>query len=229
MVKLNSYIASGLVICFALLLCNCTKTKHRDYIDLDNDSAIIKHYNFLPGTYWIYRDVFSGRTDSFYVRNNYHTEQAEQYTLYNYHFITIAEINTDNTNPGDSANWIFDYEGVQVMMEYDYTAYVYGWKNQIQFKPLFRYPFLYGDQFSRYDTAALTQIDSSVIVNGLPFYNVAHVYHEANPDPSAGNNITKLQDMFYLNDSVGMVEISLNHPDHGINRDWRLIKYNIVR
>jgi hypothetical protein len=230
MAKINYYIASGLGICFALMLCNCSKTKHRDYVELDTDSAIIKHFNFLPGTYWIYKDEYNGRIDSFYVRSNYYTTQTESQTDYRYHFVIIAEVNGDGSNPADSANWVFDYEGVQVMMEYDYTTYVYGWKNQIQFKPLYRFPFLYGDQLSKYDTAAITQVDSFILINGLSFYQVAHVYHQADPAPASINNyITKLQDMFYINDSVGMVEITLNHPNHGISHDWRLLRYKIVR
>ena len=224
MAKMKSYIALAIFAGFAITLCNCTKSKKRDYVELDTDSAVIKHFNFQPGTYWIYVDAFSGRTDSFYVRSNVYATQTEAYNIYDYHFITIAELNVDNSNPGDSANWVFDYEGTQIMMDYNYTTDAWGWKNDIQFRPLFRYPFLYGDQQSRYDTAAVTQIDSFFIVNGLSFYNVAHGYHSSNADSSQGPNITKLQDLLYVNDSVGMVEMTLNRPYHNINREWQLLR-----
>jgi hypothetical protein len=114
-------------------------------------------------------------------------------------------------------------------MDYDYTTFAWGWKNEIQYRPLFRYPYVFGSQESRYDTASLTQIDSALIINGQPYYNVAHVYHSSNADSTEGTNITKLQDVFYLNDSVGLIEMTLNHPYHSINRDWKLLRCNIVK
>jgi hypothetical protein len=229
MAKLTSVILLALIAVFAFSLTHCTKSKQRDYVELDDDSSVIKHFNFLPGTYWIYKDAFSGRIDSFYVRSNRYAKQEEAYTVYDYHFITIVELNMDHTAPADSANWVFDYEGNQVMMDYDYTTFAWGWKNEIQYRPLFRYPYVFGSQESRYDTASLTQIDSALIINGQPYYNVAHVYHSSNADSTEGTNITKLQDVFYLNDSVGLIEMTLNHPYHSINRDWKLLRCNIVK
>lgn len=197
---------------------------------MDTDSSVIKHLNFMPGTYWIYNDLISGRTDSFYVRSNEYQPQSETYNIYNYHLITIAEVNVDGTNPGDSANWVFSYQGTRIMADYDYTVNAYGWKNQIQFAPLYMYPFQLGDMMGRNDSSFVTQVDTVFSVNGLVFRNVAHVYHHSDVDSSvAGANITKLDDWFYVNDSVGLVTMILSHPDHHINHFWQLVRYNIVK
>jgi len=229
MAKLRIFIVLAICAGFAFSLGSCHKSKSREYVELDTDSGVIKHFDFQVGTYWVYVDAFSGRTDSFYVRSNVYTPQTETYNVYDYHFITIAELNIDNSNPGDSANWVFNYQGTDIMMDYDYTTFAWGWKNEIEFRPLFKYPFAYGNQYGQFDTVSITQVDSAFSVNGLTFYKVAHVYHYSNADSTEGPNITKLQDMFYISDSVGMVEITLNHPYHNINRDWQLLRYKIVK
>ena len=218
------------LVCFAFMVSNCSKTKPRDFVQMDTDSAVDARFNFKPGSYWIYVDSISGRTDSFFVRSNAYVEQSETYDVYNYHIVTIAELNLDGSNPADSANWLYNFQGTQVVMDYDYTINPYGWVHQIEYDPLFMYPFLFGDLKAKYDTASIVTVDSFYKVNGLKFYNVAHVYHYSNVDSTTGGpTITKYTDWFYVNDSVGMIRMQLNHPEHNINRVWLLKRYKIVK
>ncbi|MCD6013620.1 MAG: hypothetical protein K0Q79_3482 [Flavipsychrobacter sp.] len=221
-----------LFIGFVAIFSNCKKPdQRRDYVEMDIDSAVKARLNFLPGTYWIYRDSLTGRIDSFYVRSNEYQEQSETYVVYKYHLITIAEVNIDGTAPADSANWVFDYRATKIIANYNYTTFDYGWKNQILFEPLFLYPYSYGDLKGKYDTTALTQIDSFYSVNGLPFYDVAHVYHFSDFGTVSTGVVSRarLTDWFYVNDSVGMIRMKLDHADHNIHHDWCLLRYNIVR
>ncbi len=221
-----------LFFCIIAAFSNCKKpdTK-RDYVDLDIDSAVKARLNFLPGTYWIYKDASTGRVDSFYVRSNEYQDQMETYVVYKYHIITIAQVNIDGTAPADSANWVFDYRSTKIVANYNYTTFDYGWKNQILFEPLFLYPYSFGDIKGKNDTAAITMISDTMNINGLHFDRVAEVYHFSD-DGSVSSGIvnrTRLTDWFYVNDSVGMIRMVIDHWDHDIHHDWGLIRYNIVR
>lgn len=220
------------IICLSGTISSCKKKKQeRDVTEMDTEPAVKARLDFKPGTYWIYLDSLNGRVDSFYVRSNEYVQLAETYAVYNYHLITVAQVNMDGTAPADSANWIYSYQGTKIMVDYNYTTYSYGWKNQIQFHPLFLYPYSLGDLKGKYDTTALTQIDSFYSVNSLPFYNVASIYHFSDDGAVSTGvvNRTRYTNWFYVNDSVGIVRMNINHPDHGIRHDWCLLRYNIVK
>lgn len=55
-------------IVFAFLFTACSKKQGPSYYYLSSDAK--KHFYFKPGSYWIYCDSISGRTDSFYLRNS---------------------------------------------------------------------------------------------------------------------------------------------------------------
>jgi len=228
MSKLSIFIPILVVIGF--VLSDCKKHKHLPFIEMDNDSGVITHFNFQPGTYWIYRDGLNGRIDSFYVRDNRFVPTDENTVTYNYHYITIAELNLDGSNPADSANWIFNYEGTKLMANYDYSPVVYGWRHQVLYQPLYVYPFFPGeDMKSVTDTASITKVDTAYTINGLTFNHAAHIYHFSNKDSTAGPFITPYTDSLVVNDSVGMIRISINHPLHHVQHDWQLIRFNIIR
>ncbi len=219
-----------ILLCLILALGSCHKSVHKDVVDMDTDSGVIKHFNFLPGTYWIYNDLVSGRLDSFYVRSNDYQLQGETYNIYKYHIITLAEVNIDGKNPADSSNWTFNYQGTRIMLDYEYATNPYGWKYLINYAPMYMYPFHLGDMMGRNDSSNVIQIDSVYAVNGQFFYNVAQVYHHCDPDSTtSGINITKLDDWFFMNDSVGMVTMVIKHPHHGVDHLWQLLRYKIVR
>jgi hypothetical protein len=228
MSKLSIFIP--VIVVMGFVLSDCKKRRHTEFVELDTDSGVITHFNFKKGTYWIYADALSGRIDSFYVRENEYIAEEEGYDTYDYHYIIIAELNVDGTNPGDSANWVFNYQGTQLMADYDYTNSVYGWRHQMQYKPLYVYPFYGVEIHSKTDSAAITRIDSFYTINGLSFRQAAHIYHHSILDSvTSGPFITLYTDSLVVNDSVGMIRISLNHPEHAVLHDWQLIRYNIVK
>lgn len=230
MIRLKIFIPAIVLICSFFVFTGCTKNAPRTFVEMDSDSGVIKKFNFLPGTYWIYQDAINGRVDSFYVRSNRYEAQSETYVINNYHLITVAQQNIDGTNRGDSALWIFSNQANRIYLDYCYTTNEYGWKNQIQFAPLYIYPFAVGNLLARYDSGYVTQVDSMYVVNSLPFFNVAQVYHESNANPAtSGTNITRLTDWFFVNDSVGLISMHISHPDHNKEHVWQLLRYEIVR
>ena len=77
--KVKGVLGGCVFIILVFLLSECKKTGKKEFVELDTDSAMAVHFNFKPGTYWIYMDSLSGRIDSFYVRNNYYTAAEEAY------------------------------------------------------------------------------------------------------------------------------------------------------
>lgn len=232
---MRSYIKTGIgVVCVAALCwigsCKKADTK-RDYVNLDTDSSVKARFNFLPGTYWIYRDSLTGRIDSFYVSSNEYPEQSETYVVYKYHIITVSQVNIDGTAPADSSSWVYDFRATKIVVDYNYTPFEYGWKNQIRFEPLFLYPYSYGDLKGKNDSVVCTQIDSFYAIDTMKYYRVARIYHFSDDGTVAPGIVTRtrLSDWFYVNDSVGLLRMKLDHSDHNIHHDWCLIRYNIVR
>ena len=228
MAKMKNFIRLFILVCFAALLCNCHKNQNLPVLDMDSDSLVHALFNFQKGSYWIYRDSLNGRKDSFFVSNNYYVKQGEAYNVINYHFITISEYNIDGTKPADSAAWILNFKGSNMIMDYYYGRYGYGWKNDINYNPFFIYPFQPGDLNSSFDTGFVTNIYSVYSSNSLPFFNVAAMHQYITVD-SAGPGYTTINDWFYINDSVGMITMSLDHPLDSIHHIWQLQRYNIVR
>jgi hypothetical protein len=234
MAKMKNFPAITIFICFALIFSNCKKTKHLPVVDLDVDSAVFTHFSFLPGTYWIYKDSVSGRTDSFFVRSNVYTKQSDQNTVYNYHLVTVVDVCLDTLAKyrGDSANWVFNFQGQNIIVDYYYgqtNNTWYGWKRDLRYSPLFSYPFQSGIINSTADTATLIRLDSNFILGGNSYPNVATIHHYVTPDSSTGVNITTLNDWFFINDDVGIVQMYLNHPKDSLYRVWKLLRYNINR
>lgn len=63
--KKNIVLIITFILLFAIAACN---DKTPNIIPVNADMA--KHFNYKQGSYWIYRDTISGRTDSFAVENN---------------------------------------------------------------------------------------------------------------------------------------------------------------
>jgi hypothetical protein len=194
------------------------------------DSFVYRHFNYKPGSYWVYRDSLNERVDSFFVRNNYYIKQQEAYAIYNYHFITIIEYNVDGSNPADSASWVLSFRGNKVLLDYQYGRNGYGWKNNITYDPLFQYPYLYGDNNSSNDTTRVTGVDSVFYVSGQPYNVVAHVQH-FNHLALAGvsHGLTYIDDRFDVSDSIGIVKMKIFHPYDSVNHVWELQRFNVMK
>jgi len=228
--EMKKILPAIILACFALLLTDCKKKhKHLDVIDMDAYPDIDMHFNYKPGSYWIYRDSATGRTDSFFVRSNYYFKLDAKGKTYNYHFISVADYNVDGTNPKDSSFWQYSYNGNKVIVDYYYGRNGYGWKNDITYDPLFLYPFLLGDNYSNFDTVRVTGIDSVMMIGGQLYYNVAQVHQFLHIDSSAGRGLTYIDDRFSVSDSVGIVKMQLYHPFDTVNHIWELQRYNVMK
>ena len=226
----NSLAVIILISC-AVLLINCKKkAKDLTAITLDTDSIVHARFNYAPGSYWIYRDSLNGRMDSVYVRNNYLYKQAEANAVFTYHYITLAEVNIDGKHKSDSANWVFNFQGNKIIVDYYYGLNGYGWKNDITYSPLFLYPFQYGDNTSSFDTATVKAIYDSILIRNVAYYNVADIKQFIRiPVSSKGLGLTYIDDEFYVSDSVGMVQMRLYHPYDSINHLWELVRYKVTK
>jgi hypothetical protein len=229
---MKKYIFTLVIGCIALLMAvSCHRqSKNLPVYDLDADSLIDRHFNYKPGSYWVYRDSLNGRVDSFFVRSNYYVKQQQAYGIYNYHYITIIEYNVDGSKPSDSASWVYNYKGNKVILDYQYGRNGYGWKNDITYEPLFLYPFLYGDNYSSNDTTRVIGIDSVYYVSGQPYNVVAHVQHFnhlALADVS--HSLTYIDDRFDVNDSIGIVKMKIFHPYDTVNHVWELQRFNVIK
>ncbi len=218
------------LVCLSAILINCKK--HHNgllVIPLDTDTLSYSHFNYKVGSYWIYKDSLSGRVDCFYVRKNYFINQGAPNAIYTYHFIGVAEQNIDNSNVADSAFWQYNFQGKRVIVDYFYGINGYGWKNDITYDPLFLYPFAMGDNGSNFDTAKVLSVDSFVKINDSIYYRVAQVQHFIHMATSGGPGLTDMDDLFSVNDSVGIISMKLYHPLDGINHLWVLQRYKISK
>ncbi len=217
-----------IILCVVALFSNCNKTKHLPVQELDVDTAVTSPFNYKPGSYWIYTDTMSGRTDSFYVRANSFIQVGASDVINDYHKIFIAEHNIDGTNAADSALWVWDFEGYSINVDYYYGVDILGWKTDVSYSPLFFSPFVVGPIITTADTASITAILPVDTISHIPMSEVA-VIHQYAADTAVGKTSTTFDDVFYVNDTLGMVQMSLNHPLQGINRFWKLKRYSIVR
>ena len=227
---MKNVVSIAAAICLAFLMMNCKKQqKNLPVIELDADTFIDKHFNYKPGSYWIYRDSIDGRTDSFFVKSNYYFKQGAEYGVYNYHFVNITEYNVDGSSPADSSDWVLNFQNNKVILDYYYGRNGYGWKNDINFNPFFLYPFTVGDNNSNFDTARVNSVDSAMVVGGVAYSHVAQVQQYIHVDSSSGPGLTYIDDLFSVSDSVGMIRMRLYHPFDNINHVWMLQRYKVAK
>jgi hypothetical protein len=220
-----------LSFCLAVFLCDCKKTTNLPVTQLD-DTAATFYINFKPGTYWIYRDTISGRTDSFFVRSNTFISQPDQTQTYEYHNITVAGHNLDGTDLADSTLWVWDYEYPSINLNYYYGQGPLGWRHDAQYMPLYNFPLdpkTIGYFTTQNDTASMVNVLYLDSVNHIPVSPLYEIEHHILADTVANPTLMTFNDQFYLNDTLGIVMMHLYHPSQGINRVWRLVRYKIVK
>ncbi len=225
---MKNYVSFILLMCFAFLLADCKKHQDLPVYVMDSDTMIDKHFDFKAGSYWIYKDSLNGRIDSFYVSSNYITKQGTENAIYVFHYIVIRDVSETAAFIADSSRWVFDFRAYDMWAGYSYGRNGYGWASTITYSPLFHYPFSVGDIYSSFDTVNVTQVDSFLAINGLPYYNVAKVHQHINVGVTS-SDITRMDDWFFVNDSVGLVKMKIWHPLDNISHIWELQRYNIVK
>ena len=96
----NILFIAGFVLIAFMYSCNKNNT-HEVHISSD----LLSHFSVKPGTYWIYKDSITGRTDSFFVRSNSFSSIEQSYYYYDHNSIMMAEFNIDGTAIPDSSLW----------------------------------------------------------------------------------------------------------------------------
>lgn len=213
------------LVLFTALFNSCGKNKPNYPINNDLKAA----FDYLPGTYWVYKDSISGRIDSFYVDNNSINRFDQGDHTMDDIAIGIFEKNINNfpVNSSSSA-WEWDLIGNFVRASYDPSN---SSNISYSYSPLFTYPlqvgtFIKNDGSTTLNIAYLTQIISSFVINSQNFSNVA----EINQKELISSTIGYTNDWFYVSIDVGIIKMRLYHPqDSTINKVWELQRWNIVK
>ena len=185
------------------------------------DPALKATFSYQPGTYWIYKDSLSGRTDSFYVTNNLFTSTTADDITIDQIGIVICEKNIVPIVPpdlNDSSLWTVILENNQISVLWNYT--------KIELPEacvLANYPFSLGILPHSANTN-VTNIFSSFSVGSNTYTNVeeANCYDSISPQVDHNN-------WFYLCSDVGIIKMRLNYPQVPINRIWELQRWHIVK
>jgi len=227
-----------LSVCGFSWLCSCDKSSssYQNGPDPGNnslpiygvDTALLAHYNYKPGSFWVYKDSLTGRVDSFFVSNYDSIAIGGTGTGYYrvYINITLQEINKDFTALQDSATWMLTLTGSDASLAYyrDTTGTrVLECAYHLLTSPL-------GSSISPSigDTVALATTYSSYVFNGYFFSNIYVFHHYNNTDPALQNSITYIQDDLWLCNGGGLVKMRLNHPLTGVKHVWELRNHQLV-
>jgi hypothetical protein len=190
----------SIIIAFAA----CKKHDDKEYVPLN--TQLKNSYSFKEGSYWIYRDSLSGRTDSFYVTNysNYNSTN----TLYSEEVVAV-EITQYNigTQVSDSSHWMLVLKtGSTIDLE------GYCWplnKGFVNNDISSDYPFI--------NTTGVIVFPTYSIQN-ISYSNVAAIFYC--PGISSTNS-----SLIYLKDSIGIVKNCLNFDT--LHYAWLLQRYHI--
>ena len=158
------------------------------------------HFNFQTGSYWIYRDSINGRLDSFNVEINFQN-QGRNFTNY---LSDITNLSIRELN--------IDHTAVSDSTHWSWCLYgkfIYFNGIYTSFGNLLSYPFRLGID-------GVTKIDTTYTLNGNTFSRVAHITHQP--------------DKFYVNDSVGIIKMTLFGADSTTPAHvWELKRWHILK
>ena len=206
-----------LTMLFCLSMADCKK----DDGTIPVSNALMTHFAFKPGTYWIYQDALTGAVDSYWVWGDQATVNSGQYGRASASYAVTIFI-------GDFSKYdilTMTLGGNQVFLQCS-APYIQPGVS------LFSYPFDTGTYASGYDTVGISSIYKNYTLNGSTYQNVAVTYN-CFTDSLVYNNIPTFSDTFFINDNQGILRMKfnlLNHPGDSLYvRDWQLIRCNIVK
>lgn len=186
------------------------------------DTDLTNHFNFKPGTYWIYRDSLSGRIDSFYVSSNVtqawqslvHTGPGNAHFEYlGFYVIGIGAQNIDNIHINDSFSL-----SLTLIMNYSHLVYLAG-RQTTHYLPLFLYPV--DSPFTSFDTsntASLVGTYSAFELNSITYADVSEI---------SQTNST-INDRFFICNDHGIIKMVIDHPTQSTHHVWELQRWHIV-
>jgi hypothetical protein len=199
----------GIIFLIGFLV-SCKKIDHT--VPNSIDAGLKTHFDYKPGTYWVYRDSITGGIDSFVTvsRDSGVSGYLPLYGKNPASFVNIL-INGYPTSSAlhDKWTWSLQNNGIFVTMP-DFAA------------PLFYYPFSIGKGDWAGDAYNVTEIQKRLVINTDTFMNVAVINHSKFGEV--------YDDWFYINDQVGIIKMKFtNYNDSTTNRIWELQRYKIIR
>jgi hypothetical protein len=193
-------------------------------------SELLAAFNYQLGTYWIYRDSISGEIDSFFVTSNVpgaYVNGGGNYTI-NQIYISISQINI-NSITFDTSKWAMEYQANMIDLKF-YESNMLDY--YINYFPLINYPFSYslsacsGCFDGSSGIGSVYNIINNYSVNNNSFYNVAEINNVGAISPAVHSSHN---DLFYICPTVGIIKMTLNHPQDSLYRVWEIIKWNIIK
>ena len=201
----------------ATILCGCKGMFDEPGRRVHINDALMKAFNFQKGSYWIYKDVLTGRTDSFYVSGNEagtnsttpHNPKEAIHTEYIYIYISQKNI---GPSPSDTliSTWQLSLSDHTMHIGSNTITWYFGDKSSVY------YPFqtATGD----YTFNGITYINTDII--GIADSEKAGPYN-----PKA----YKAYDSLYLCPGTGFIRMNFDHPLDTFARDWQLQRSKIVQ
>ena len=209
MSKALFYFSSVLII---LIFFACGKKQKSKLINAD----LKKHFSFIKGTYWVYFDILSGKTDSLIITHDYY--QVEETNLGNVDYETHNIIQYENGKPVGSSHWALQTASVEIYFEFRPPNLHSG----------FVYPFPPDGTTTYGDTTAVKNI-SSMSINNNVFNEVCLFnYNGSNYDSYLYDSVylNYRNDSIYVCPDVGIIKMCLNNAV--LSNRLELLRYHIV-
>ncbi len=178
-------------------------------------------FNYQKGSYWIYKDSLTGKEDSFSVTYVEAFSSETDNSVTDYIHITITEFNLSTFT--DTTVWELSMAGNTIGLNWNEPRF-----NAItNYLPFLNYPFTKGLVLDGADnTGIVTNIFTVYNLNQITFNTVAQINDTLTFTKPTYYHYS---DWFYFNDSVGIVKMSLNHPQDSINKVWELERWKIIK
>jgi len=220
--------AAFLVAIICMMTMHSCKKNNNPVVNVN--AALKAAFNYMPGTYWIYKDSISGRVDSFFVTRQYDITGIGASVTIEYVFIYISEYDEDSTSSFDTVGWLLTCTSNEIDLNFVTKKDFAG---SINYAPLIDYPFLDPLESDGYtegnEDSAEVSILSDYTVNGRNFSNVGVVNEHVNHPPFLNYGLYTTNDWFYICPEAGIIKMRLNHPQDSLNRVWELQKWHIVK
>ena len=214
---------NGLLIIFIIFILSvfsCKKNDELSHYPINSD--LKSAFNYLPGTYWIYRDSISGEIDSFAVRNNvFSTDVVAGNYAIDEIGINITQYRSSSVT--DTSTWLVSLSINSIGLTWYKNFYmgVYYFK----LTPSFMYPFNVGiiqNEFGQTltDSGFLSQVYSSYNLNNKVYSNVAMVNHISENSYSLN---------LYVNPEFGFIKMRIYDAYDTVNKVFELTASSIKR
>ncbi len=214
-------IVAGLVLFFGCKKRGVVKEEHIS-------PELLAGFSYKVGSYWIYRDSVTGEIDSMYVTGN----ETSQATSSSKDLTLITDLNGVNfvqksaggLHANDSIIW-----GMSLTLK-NIAFVCFFRKSTFTYSKFLAYPYQEG-YYTPGDTIDLAVLPS-FNVNGFTYANVACMHRWLKIDtiePDFRYIIFTHNDVFYINNTDGIIKMRLDHPADTLFHVWELVRRNVVK